>query len=48
VNFDLPADLVVYLAELDAFIASDIRPLEAQDDNCLLYTYDAADDISAV
>lgn len=32
-NFDLPTELTAYLAELDAFIASDIAPLQAQDDN---------------
>jgi acyl-CoA dehydrogenase len=32
-NFDLPDDLVAYLAELDAFISAEIAPLQAQDDN---------------
>jgi acyl-CoA dehydrogenase len=32
-DFDIPADLVAYLAELDAFIEAEIRPLEQQDDN---------------
>ncbi|MDE2410655.1 MAG: acyl-CoA dehydrogenase family protein [Sphingomonadales bacterium] len=32
-DFALPTDLVAYLAELDAFIDAEIRPLEAQDDN---------------
>ncbi len=32
-NFDLPADLVAYLAELDAFIEREIVPLQQQDDN---------------
>ena len=32
-DFDLPKDLVDYLAELDAFIEAKIRPLQAQDDN---------------
>jgi acyl-CoA dehydrogenase len=32
-DFELPADLVAYLAELDAFIDAEIRPLQAQDDN---------------
>jgi acyl-CoA dehydrogenase len=32
-NFDLPADLLAYLAELDAFIAAEIDPLQAADDN---------------
>ena len=32
-NFDLPADLIAYLAKLDAFIQSDITPLQQADDN---------------
>ena len=32
-DFDLPAELTAYLAELDAFIAAKIAPLQAQDDN---------------
>ncbi|HVO07159.1 MAG TPA: acyl-CoA dehydrogenase family protein [Burkholderiaceae bacterium] len=32
-DFDLPADLSAYLAELDAFIAREIAPLQAQDDH---------------
>jgi alkylation response protein AidB-like acyl-CoA dehydrogenase len=32
-NFDLPADLVAYLAEMDAFIEAEVRPLEQVDDN---------------
>jgi alkylation response protein AidB-like acyl-CoA dehydrogenase len=32
-DFDLPQDLVDYLAELDAFIEAKIKPLQAQDDN---------------
>ena len=32
-DFNLPADLVDYLAELDAFIEAEIKPLQAQDDN---------------
>ncbi len=32
-DFDLPAELIDYLAELDAFIARDIAPLQAADDN---------------
>lgn len=32
-DFDLPAELSAYLAELDAFIAAEIAPLQAQDDN---------------
>src|SRR4029453_732379 len=33
VDFDLPQDLVDYLAELDDFIEAKIKPLQAQDDN---------------
>ena len=32
-DFSLPADLVSYLAELDAFIDAEIKPLQAEDDN---------------
>ena len=32
-DFNLPPDLVAFLADLDAFIARDIAPLQAQDDN---------------
>ena len=32
-DFALPSDLVEYLAELDAFIEREIKPLQAQDDN---------------
>ena len=32
-DFDLPADLVAYLAELDAFIEKEIKPLERENDN---------------
>ena len=32
-DFSLPADLVSYLARLDAFIAAEIAPLQAEDDN---------------
>jgi len=32
-DFALSKDLTDYLAELDAFIDSDIKPLEKQDDN---------------
>lgn len=32
-DFDLPGDLVAYLAELDEFIEREIKPLENQDDN---------------
>ncbi|GAA0768148.1 acyl-CoA dehydrogenase family protein [Brevundimonas diminuta] len=32
-DFELPAEITDYLAELDAFIAAEIAPLQAQDDN---------------
>lgn len=32
-NFNVPSDLTQYLADLDAFIDSEIVPLQAQDDN---------------
>ncbi|WP_448579420.1 acyl-CoA dehydrogenase family protein [Thermaurantiacus sp.] len=32
-DFELPADLTAYLAELDAFIEAEIKPLQAADDN---------------
>jgi len=32
-DFALPQDLIAYLAELDAFIEAEIRPLQAADDN---------------
>ncbi|HEY2314137.1 MAG TPA: acyl-CoA dehydrogenase family protein [Streptosporangiaceae bacterium] len=38
-DFDIPADLTAYLAELDAFIEADIRPLEQQDDNIRFFDY---------
>jgi acyl-CoA dehydrogenase len=36
VDFEIPADLAAYLAELDEFIELQIRPLEQQDDNARL------------
>ena len=32
-DFSLPADLLNYLARLDAFVAAEIAPLQAQNDN---------------
>jgi alkylation response protein AidB-like acyl-CoA dehydrogenase len=32
-DFDLPPDLIAYLAELDAFIEAEIKPLERENDN---------------
>ena len=38
-DFDLPADLVNYLAELDEFIEAEIRPLERADDNIRFFDH---------
>ena len=38
-DFTLPKDLVEYLAELDAFIEREIRPLEQQDDNIRFFDH---------
>ena len=38
-NFDIPADLAAYLAELDEFIEREIRPLEQQDDNVRFFDH---------
>ena len=38
-DFDLPADLVAYLGELDDFIEREIRPLEQQDDNIRFFDH---------
>jgi alkylation response protein AidB-like acyl-CoA dehydrogenase len=38
-NFELPPDLVRYLAELDAFIAAEIKPLEDADDNIRFFDH---------
>src|SRR3984957_16841000 len=38
-DFDIPADLAAYLAELDAFIEAEIRPLEQQDDNIRFFDH---------
>jgi alkylation response protein AidB-like acyl-CoA dehydrogenase len=38
-DFALPADLVAYLAELDDFIAREIKPLEQQDDNIRFFDH---------
>ena len=36
--FDIPQPIEDYLVVLDDFIEREIKPLEGQDDNCLLYT----------
>ena len=38
-DFNLPADLVAYLSELDRFIASEIKPLEEADDNIRFFDH---------
>jgi alkylation response protein AidB-like acyl-CoA dehydrogenase len=38
-DFDIPADLAAYLAELDEFIEAEIRPLERQDDNVRFFDH---------
>ncbi len=38
-NFDLPSGLLDYLAELDAFIDAEIRPLEQADDNIRFFDH---------
>ena len=38
-DFDIPADLTSYLAELDKFIEAEIRPLERQDDNVRFFDH---------
>ncbi|TRW14618.1 acyl-CoA dehydrogenase family protein [Glacieibacterium frigidum] len=38
-DFALPADLVAYLAELDAFIEAEIRPMEQADDNIRFFDH---------
>jgi acyl-CoA dehydrogenase len=38
-DFVLPADLVAYLAELDAFIEAEIKPIEQRDDNMRFFDH---------
>src|SRR5258706_2539739 len=38
-DFALPADLVAYLAELDRFIAREIKPIEEADDNIRFFDH---------
>ena len=38
-DFSLPPDLVAYLAELDAFIEAEIKPLENADDNIRFFDH---------
>ena len=38
-DFEIPRDITDYLAELDAFIEREIKPLEAQDDNIRFFDH---------
>ena len=38
-DFDIPAEIKAYLAELDAFIVREIKPLEGQDDNIRFFDH---------
>jgi acyl-CoA dehydrogenase len=38
-DFTIPADIVAYLAELDAFIEREIRPLERENDNVRFFDH---------
>jgi len=38
-NFDIPAEITAYLAELDAFIEREIRPLERENDNIRFFDH---------
>jgi acyl-CoA dehydrogenase len=38
-DFNIPAELTAYLAELDAFIEAEIKPLERQDDNIRFFDH---------
>ena len=38
-DFEIPEDIKTYLAELDAFIAREIKPLEEQDDNIRFFDH---------
>ena len=38
-DFEIPAELTAYLAELDEFIEREIRPLEQQDDNVRFFDH---------
>ena len=37
--FEIPKDITDYLAELDAFIAREIMPIEARDDNIRFFDH---------
>ncbi len=38
-DFDLPPELIAYLAELDAFIEAEIKPIENRDDNIRFFDH---------
>ena len=38
-NFEIPTELTDYLAELDAFIEREIKPLEQTDDNIRFFDH---------
>ena len=38
-DFEIPEDIKTYLAELDAFIVREIKPLEEQDDNIRFFDH---------
>src|SRR5689334_16643809 len=38
-DFNLPPELVAYLAELDAFIEAEIKPIEQRDDNIRFFDH---------
>ena len=38
-DFEIPDELQAYLAELDAFIEAEIKPLEQQDDNIRFFDH---------
>jgi len=39
VDFNIPADVTAYLAELDAFIEKEIKPLERENDNIRFFDH---------
>ena len=38
-DFNIPADVTAYLAELDAFIEKEIKPLERENDNIRFFDH---------
>jgi acyl-CoA dehydrogenase len=37
--FEIPAEITAYLAELDAFIEAEIKPIEQRDDNIRFFDH---------